>query len=368
MSDRWNNLSARAQRWTVVVGAVLAVMFVMSGLNSLGAKPSGPSLSSYATTDRGLAALESLLDGNDHPTDRLRVTLDEAALTPDRTVIAVGQSFTGGEQRALREFLNRGGRVITGGPEAERFLRTIDTDLRFEAGGAENLEVVADLPDVADVRQLRADGFGAWENAPGSVLLRGDGDVVAFSLSVGDGAVVALADPSILTNGLLAEADNAGFALGIVGAPGRRVAFAESGHGFGGASGLSAIPDRWKAALWFAAVAGLVGAVAAGKRFGPIDVEPEAPAPERIQYVGAVASTLSRSGDRDAAVAPLRARAATLLARRAGGRTVDDRDSLVAAAQRAGLSAGDARSLVDPVANDDDLLQLGRVVARLEEH
>lgn len=365
--QQWRALSRRARGVILGGGVFVAVFVVIGGLNSLGAAPSGPSLSSYATTDDGLAALESLLARSEHPTTQLRLSLDEASLTADQTVIAVGQVFSGREQRALRAFVRSGGRLITGGPESERFLTSLDTRLQWATGGSDRLTVSAEVPTVSGVRLVRGDGFGSWQNAPGAVLLRGGDDDVAFEVALGRGVVVALADPSVLTNDWLAAADNAGFAVGIAGAPGRQVVFAENGHGFGAASGFGALPARWKAALWFAAVAAVVGALAAGKRFGPVDVAPESTPPERVQYVGAVASTLSRARDRDAAIAPLRDRAAMLLARRAGG-SIEDPSGLMAAAQRSGLSEADARSLVDPVINDDDLLRLGRAVSRLEEH
>lgn len=367
MTEWWERLSARARRWVVAVVAILGVLVIIGGLNSFGASPSGPSLSSYATTDSGLAAYASLLDATGHPIDRLREPLDEAALPTTSTLITLGQVPSGGEQRALRAFLDGGGRLITGGPEAERFLRTFANGLSWGGGAEERARVVAAPTVVSNVRTLVGEGFGAWRDAPGVALARSGERVAVFELAVGKGSIVAIADPSILTNAFLDRADNAGFGVAIADDPARPVSFAENGHGFGAASGLSAIPARWKTALWFAGFAGLVGAIAAGKRFGPIDAEPEAPAPERVQFVSAVASTLSRSRDRDAAVAPLRARAQAQIARR-GGVLADATDDLLAAAQRAGLTADEARIVAGSVSTDDDLVALGRVVSRLEEH
>ncbi len=359
-------MSPRARGWTagivVLVGATLAI----GGLNSLGQAPSGPSLSSYATTGDGLAAVDELLNQNDHATTQLRVSLDKAVLAPDQTVVALGQVFSGDERRALRAFLRGGGRLVTGGPEAEPFLRTLVADLRWRAVGAERLRVASQVPEVTGLREVRAEGFGSWTRGAGTRLFEGEPNS-AFELAVGDGVVVALADPSPLTNDWLERADNAGFAQRVAGPAGRAVGFAENGHGYGLNSGLAAVPSRWKAALWFGAIAALVGALAAGKRFGPVDVEPEALAPERTRYVAAVASTLARTRDLDAAVAPLRARGAELLRRRTGHVAADPAD-LAATARLAGLSAEDAKTLVDPIADERALVALGRTVSRLEEH
>jgi hypothetical protein len=364
MTTRWKTLSRQRQRWVVAVAVVVGVFVVLGGLNSLGRRPGGPTLSSYATGNDGLAAFDALLARNAHPTRQLRVALDKAQLSPNDTAVVLGQIPAGGERRALRAFVRDGGRLVTGGPEAESFLRSIVADLRWHADGHRRLRVAQ--PTVEGLRAVDAAGLGSWSGASGSPLFSGDARDAGFELRYGEGTLVALADPSPLMNGLLAKADNAAFAVQVAGEDARPVAFAENGHGYGLSDGLAAIPPRWKAALWFAAVAALVGALAAGKRFGPVDVEPEAPAPERTRYVGAVASTLARARDRDAAAAPLRARGIAYVTRRAGYRT--DAEDLLIAAQAAGLTEAEARCLIDPVLADADLVALGRTVSRLEEH
>ncbi len=364
MIERWNKLSSRAQRTWIGVAVVVGIFVVLNGLNSIGGRPGGPSLSSYATAPEGLAALDSLLERNGYPTTQVRVGLDEAELPSDATVVALGQVLSRTERRAMRAFVERGGRLLTGGPEAEPFLRSIDEGVRWRAEGFERLRPVAN-PAVPGLATVTAAGFGVWADPPGVPLFEGRSRDAGFVLPVGRGTVVALADPSPLTNALLGEADNAGLALVTVGPTAHPVQFAENGHGYGLDAGLGAIPSRWKTALWFAAFAGLVGALAAGKRFGPVDVEPEAPAPERSAYVGAVASTLARTRDIDAAAAPLRARGTAAVLRRAG--RVVTPDDLADAARLAGLNADEVRSLTEPISTDAELVALGRTVSRLEE-
>src|SRR5207237_3420763 len=105
--------------------------------------------------------------------------------------------------------------------------------------------------EVEGVRTVRAGRLGSWE-VPGGLqpILAGDlGRVIAVAGNSGSGRVVALADPSPVHNGFLAAEDNAAFALGVVGDPGRPVLFAEGAHGYGESEGLSALPRRWRLVL-----------------------------------------------------------------------------------------------------------------------
>jgi hypothetical protein len=219
-----------------------------------------------------------------------------------------------------------------------------------------------------DDLSLRTQGFGHWSGSTGAPLAETTRSTTAVELSYGEGSVVAHADPSPVTNAYRDRAGNAWFAVRIAGDDGRRVAFAEHGHGYGASSGFGALPQRWKTALWFAAAAAIVASWSAGKRLGPADPVLDAPPPERVRYVHAVASTLARTKDRNAAAEPLRARARSLLARRVDLRDLDDPQALSAAARVAGLDKQDADALAAPLTDDNDLVALARSVSHLQEH
>jgi len=366
VSERWNALSASGRRGVVVGLVLLTLVVVVGGLNALGTAPGGPTLSSYATDGAGLAAYEDLLASTGHATSQLRAPLDEKTQPSGVTLIAIGQTFSRSEGRALERFVSSGGRAIVGGPEAEDALRAVGIDdVHWGGEGALVARPAATEPFVG-VRVVHGDGVGEWSGRA-NPLLSDDDHVIAVSIPVGDGELIALADPSPLTNAWLGEADNAGFGVALVGTGARPVVFAEYGHGFGVRDGLAAIPSRWKAAFGFAAVAAVVGALSAAKRFGPTEPDATILAPARVLYVESLASTLARTHDYDAAMTPLKHRATSLIARRSGVSNLEDSDDLVRAARTVGLSANDVAVFTSPVTSDLDVLALGRVVAKLEE-
>ncbi|MEY2397582.1 MAG: hypothetical protein QOJ00_756 [Actinomycetota bacterium] len=344
---------------------VVSLIVIVGGVNALGAAPGGPTLSSYATNAEGLAAYQTLLNDTGHRTSQLRTPLDKQRQPPAATLVAIGQSFSRREGGALRQFLMSGGVAIVGNPEAEDALSAVGLHALHWRGDGATAVSPAPGASLGDVRAVRGAGLGEWRGSAPALLQRGT-HVAAVSIPVGAGRLVALADPSPLTNQWLGVADNAAFAVAIAG-EGRPVVFAEYGHGFGVRNGLSAIPSRWKAALWFGGVAAVVAALSSAKRFGPPDEETDAPTPPRVLYVESLASTLARTRDYDAAVAPLKRRASALIAKRTGVHNLDDRDEQARAARIVGLSDVDAAALTTPVASDADVLALGRVVAKLEE-
>src|SRR5207237_9769608 len=87
----------------------------------------------------------------------------------------------------------------------------------------------------------------------------------------GRGRVALLADASPLQNRLLARADDAELGLALAG--GRPVAFVESVHGYGRATGVAAIPHSWLVAFAGLGLAALLLIWARGRRPGPPEDE-----------------------------------------------------------------------------------------------
>ena len=219
-------------------------------------------------------------------------------------------------------------------------------------------------PEVAGIAEVVTAGEGSWSDVGETdAILGGRGRTLATVADLGSGRVVMLADPSPLQNRLLDRVDNAAFALQITG-EGAPVRFAEGQHGYGDATGLRAIPSRWKWALAGLAVAALIGAVAAGRRLGPAEeTARELPPPRRV-YVDAVAEALARTRQPAASLAPLQAAARARLASRAGLGPDATEEQLRAAAARLGWTAGEADALFMRVRSDDDVLAAGRALAR----
>src|SRR5690606_23551580 len=80
---------------------------------------------------------------------------------------------------------------------------------------------------IGAVRTLAGDRGGRWIGAEGVETLLADpaGRPLVVTAPVGEGVVVALADPELLHNANLASEDNAALALELIGGSGRQVVF-----------------------------------------------------------------------------------------------------------------------------------------------
>jgi hypothetical protein len=228
--------------WSALgLSVILAFFLVGLVLGAVAPAPSGPALSSYSTTAPGLAAWAELLQRDGHVVRQIRAPLASVRLPTDATLVVLGgtSALTTADGHAIAAFVERGGWLV------------VNTDA---TGG-----------QPAGTR----------------------------------GRVVGIADPRFLENDELAHGANAYRALTVVGPPARPVYFDEAIHGYGPATGLAALPERW----WFAfALLGLaLGAFALSRamRLGGSDPVAPSTASPRIAYVEALAAALVRSGDRD---------------------------------------------------------------------
>jgi hypothetical protein len=209
---------------------------------------------------------------------------------------------------------------------------------------------------------VRTAGDGHWRAAGGAVpVVGGRGGPVVLLRPAGRGRIALVADPSPLQNRLLDEADNASLALALSG-PGPLV-FVESAHGYGTATGLAALPARFRWALVLLGLSALALIAARWPRLGPPDPVEEPLFPPRRAYVDALAATLARTHDRAAAIQSVRSAARDRLARRAALGRDADAQAWTAAARAAGLDEDERQALQDGI--DDDGIAAGRALARL---
>ena len=358
----------RTPRSVVVAGAFLAVVAVVSALPERGSGTDSPS-SSYSTGPTGSGAYAELLRRFDHPVRRLRGGLDRASFEPGSTLVVLDATLTDDEVRALGRFVGGGGRLVAGGASAQEWLEDVVGDPpRFDATPVEAAMPAGDAPEGEGIGLVRLGGQGSF-GRPGSLqpLLaeRGGTSVVAVAGDVGAGRVVALADPTPLQNHLLGVADNAGFGLAVAGPAGTPVAFAEGPHGYGTGEGLSALPGRWRVALAGLALSAAVWLVSRSRRLGPAEDEARPLGPRRRDYVEALAATLGRTGRPAEAAEPVRIRARSLLAVRAGLPPDAPDDAVRAAAARLGLPPDEGEALVE-THGEPGVLAAGRALARLE--
>jgi hypothetical protein len=352
---------------SVAAGVVLFNLLLV-GLRSLsGGTPGGPTSSSYATGSDGDAAYASLLARAGHRVDRSRRTPSEELdlLDPQSTVFLLDPPFVARKDaEALRTFVGSGGRLVLAPGDGSWLDWIVDRPPVWSRAGIERARALAPAPEVAGVSAVSAAGRGTWSDARSTLpLLGGPAGAVAAVATQGSGHIVLLADASPLQNAYLAREDNAAFALDAAGPASRRVVFLETYHGYGRASGLSAIPARWTTALLLGSFAALVFMASRVRRFGPPEADARQLPPPRAHYVESLAATLTRARDRDEALAPLRAEVRRRVAARSGLRADADDAALAAAATRLGLDADEVRA----VTGGSDELALGRALARTAE-
>ena len=361
---------------TVVVVGVLLVVVANVAAWALdhavgGNQPGGKSGSSYATTADGLAAYAQLLADYGHPVRRVRGDLAQVEIDPGSTLIVTGgngEAFLAtGDVDSITRFVARGGTAVLVELPARdvRSIAGVDPIVR---------EGVRDYHEFAEslgpLRTVRTDAAAAYTAGRELTPLASDGDRVLLGRTqagAGGGETELLADSSPIENARIGEADNAAFGLALAGAADTPVVFAEGVHGYGESRGLGALPGRWKVALFALGVAAIVFAWARARRLGPPDRPARTLPPARSDYVDAMASTLERTSDSVAALAPLGAWSREQIKQHAGLPADAERATIETAARQMGLTDDEIVALWHPPASTDDVLALGRVVARVTD-
>jgi hypothetical protein len=334
----------------VVLANILLAFVGGSGEGGARGRPS----SSYATAPDGLAAYASLLSRYGYRVERLRRPLAKASLDPGATVLVVDPDAVGRrDAETLRRFVSRGGRLVVADSRPRWLARVLDHPPAWSSRG---VRVARPLRPLGRVREVRTAGLGSWSRPGDAVRVLGAGRRTLLARS---GTVELLADGSPLRNRLLDRRDNAALVLELAGPSRRPAVFVESVHGYGEATGLAAIPTRWRWTLGGLALAGVVLVLARGRRLGPPEAVGRELPPPRREYVESLAALLARTRQRDEAVRPLRDDARARLARLAQGNDIRD------AGKRAGLDDAELAALLGPLEDDEALVAAGRGAAKL---
>jgi Domain of unknown function (DUF4350) len=367
-SGPWTRLSAPARAAVSVGGALLLLEATVASVNLAagGGGASGPPSSAYATQPLGLAAYADLLARHGHhEVVRQRRPLNEVRLPARATVVLLDpRRVAEAEADALRLFVERGGRLIAGGRAPSWLDRVLEGVPEWAPERVERAAPVARAPETEGIEEVTAVGRGSWtDNGAAMPILRGPPGALASVMSVGAGRVVLLADTSPLQNRALGRADNAAFGLQAAGGRARTVHFGEAAHGFGEATGLRALPLRWRFALGGLGVAAALWLWAAARRMGPPESDGRPSAPARRLYADALATALARSGRPEEAMAPVKGEVRARLAERAGGPETGV-EGLRRAAGQLGMTDEETDALFRPAESDADVLALGRALAR----
>lgn len=351
--------------WKAVLGvaaALVAANLALGELDDATQGPRGPASSSFATSPSGVAAYAELLERYGHPVLRLREEIGDARLDPAATVVLLDPpGLTPDETASISDFVGAGGRVIASGSGAA----TLGGDLQLRPTGPRD---VTDPDDaLRSVERVRTAGEGVWVDGAGArILLRSPTAPLLLEERDGSGRTFLLADASPLQNRLLGEADNAALGLELAGDPSRPVVFVESIHGYGEATGIAAIPARWWWVLGGLALAAVLFALAAGRRFGPPERLRRALLPPRAEFADAVATSLAKARPRAEAVATVRRVVRERLARSARVTVDAEDDAFRRAASGLRLDEDGVDAALGRAADDAALLALGRLLGDLE--
>jgi hypothetical protein len=355
----------------VVVAVVVAWNLIAEGIDRLGGQPSGPPSSSYATTPDGVAAYADLLARRGHQVSRLRTAPADAALDPEATVVMLDPiSVSPQDVTALRRFAEAGGRLVAGGPSPGWVDGLLDDPPRWTDEGGTRAQPLAPAAEVLGIRTVRTAGAGSWREPGEGVPALGTGtSALLLVASPGEGRVVLLADVSPLQNHLLDADDNAALGLALAGEPERPMQFVESVHGYGRATGLGAIPTRWRWVLGGLVLAALLFMVARGRRLGPPERRARELPPPRRQYVESLATTFAKTkAAAPAAATPILQRAAReRLARQAGLGPRSSQEALARAGEHLGLPENEIGAVLAKDPGESHLLPVARALARLEQ-
>ena len=327
----------------VAVLAVLVALRVAGELTRDDQRAQGPAGSSYAYGRYGASAYATLLQRSGHRgRARRAIGLRDLDLDPRLTVVAAlarrDHARRCGRAAALRRARRQArgrGRAQPGAwlggvvPDPPRWAsEPLGVDARARAAARDRGRAHA------RARASRVASSTAGSAVP--AVGERDGACWRPSRASGAGRAVLLADAAPLVNSRLARRDDAAFALAVAG-PGRPVAFVESVHGYGRASGWGALPGRFRGALV------LLGArrarrscSRAGAASGPRSRGARARAARAPPTPRASPGALRALGPAGEAIAPVVEEARSLLLVPAGGGD----DELLAAARARGAERG----------------------------
>jgi hypothetical protein len=400
----------RSEVWLVVaVAAVLAVAAAIGTAMAPRGMSSDPRLSTRLTTPNGAAAFRTLLTrfGVDVG-ERLKPLFDLDRMRADPGLLlfipAPAATLTDPEVRAVRHWVERGGRLLLAGRSGiERcfgyVIRTIDFAPPAPWQPGEELVVRHPLRARAALRRPDADAtdepaLGAPPGCPSlkpaiteDLWTTAKNDTVAVRLRFARGGMVILvADGSVFSNRAMRATEAGPLVLGWLLTDRPRLVLVDEYHqGFGRAGSLVGATFAWslnEPAGWMALqliFAALVALSVAAVRFGPAIAAVERRRRSPLEHLDALAAGLERSG---AGLTATRLIAAGLRRRLGGGPlkandTLAWLDALQAGAQQPpareaakrlksrvhqGASGADVRGAANAV---EDLWQMLKVPTRM---
>lgn len=349
----WRGVDERLRVVLVIVSVLLVLVVAVAFFDR-----ATRGQESTSSTSRG-SARSTASDGVQGFRTLLRhygtATRDQAGRIPadlpgDVTLVVLDGTFPDDRDVArVRDFVARGGHLVVAGTDAAAWAG-LDARPVTPSGPAVVRESVAGRP-----YRVRVGTGLRW---------RDDGRRhLVITRRLGAGRITLVSTSAPFRNDRLGAADNAAFALAVVG-DGRTVVFAEGAHGLTGATGLAAIPGGWKVALFGVPFALLLAAIARGRRIGGAEPSGRAFAPTRREAVDVLGGAYERSKRPPAALASVGSWVRGDLCRRLDVPVDAPPDVIRAAARRAGWDDATVNAALVAPTTRDDVVALGRALAR----
>ena len=283
----------------VVVIALLTIVGII-GARRAQPPPYADTFSTHDSDRGGYLALRRLLE-------REGVRVVESNRHPrfaqaDRLVVAGIDAYAKVDIDELRDFVSRGKTLVVIGDAsayARSTLQLPPEETYVSQAATYGAVPIVDSPFVAGVERIVGEGTTriAHRAFPAVLPLVADaqGGIVS-SAALGHGTVIAIADPTIFTNRLLARADNARLAVDLLGAGAPTiVAFDEFVHGYGRAeSAWIVLPVPLRFAIAIVSIVLLLALLGSAIRFVPAAEPPIAIDRNSGAYLVSLAALLRR--------------------------------------------------------------------------
>jgi hypothetical protein len=311
--------------WVVLGGLILLTAILAAALTGRGGAGDSPSHESSSDARNGTSALRLFAQALGYRTRAIEGEFHQAASPGLLFVFSplTQSGFSSAQSGQLLTWVSAGGVLVyaaeTGDAQLDRTLALQRRPDRVDANTHPSAPVLQGLQHIQGATE--AQPFRAQPRQV-PLLRNARNDVLALTWSLGQGRVVALADPLVLCNGYLGSADNGRFAADLLAlAPaGSTVLFDEFHHGLqsGGSSQTAWTATPWGAALLWAVLIVVVGLAMRGRAFGPRVPLRRAGERSSAEYATAVGALLRRAGARGVTLERLDSATRRLLGERLG--------------------------------------------------
>ena len=305
------SLDPRDRRMLLLLLGLILVLFVLLAIITPSEDPdSNPLPSSYLTGTHGAKAAFTLLQQNGYQIERWHSPLTDLAATANSsTVLIIAQPYSPqlDDQRAVREILAKGGRVLATGLQGSLLLplgRATDSKRPSIAACEATPEGISELAVggsiwIASGILWKADGPGVDPNTHIDYTCAGQPVVIDYIVGSGAhrGHAIWWASSTPLENGSIQRGANLDLLLHSIGSPqGKHFYWDESLHGERRTPWDFIHGPAWGLLLWGALGLMLLVVFSFSRRSGPLRVLPQPPRTTPIEFLDALGALYRSTG------------------------------------------------------------------------